>query len=201
VKKPTRARARREDPDHRRDLILQAGRACLRQNGMTGFLLSGVANEAGVSISLVSHYFGSADELFMAVIQSAIAEEKPRRIKRAENRKDAQDNLQTLISSCFDEDTFSRESLMINLAIFEQSLLDASIRRSLRAIQRKRHARVATILADMVRFQGTSIDPELLADEFLALVEGLKLKWCMSGRHSTAQEVDAATRFLNNRLG
>jgi len=109
---------------------------------MTGFLLSGVANEAGVSISLVAHYFGSADELFMAVIQSAITEEKPQKIKRAENLKDAHDNLQDLISSCFDEGTFSRESLLIDLAVFEQSLLDAGIRRSLRSIRRKRHARV-----------------------------------------------------------
>jgi len=201
VEKPARVRAKREDPDHRRDLILRAGRACLRQNGMTGFLLSGVANEAGVSISLVSHYFGSVDELFMAVIQSAITEEKPRRIKRAENLKDAYVNFQTFISSCFNEDTFSRESLLINLAIFEQALLNESIRRSLRSIQRKRHARVAAILADVVRYKGKSIDSELLADEFLALVEGLKLKWCMSGRHSTAQEIDVATRFLNNRLG
>ena len=200
VEKPARVRAKREDPDHRRDLILRAGRACLRQNGMTGFLLSGVANEAGVSISLVSHYFGSVDELFMAVIQSAITEEKPRRIKRAENLKEAHDNLRTLISSCFGEDTFSRESLLIDLATFEQSLLDAGIRRSLQGIQRKRHAQVAAILADVVRFRGTGIDPELLADEFLALVEGLKLKWCMSGRHSTAPEFDAATRFLNDRL-
>jgi AcrR family transcriptional regulator len=168
---------------------------------MTGFLLSRVANEAGVSISLVSHYFGSADELFMAVIQSTVTEEKPRKIKRAENWKDAQDNLRTLISSFFDEDIFSRESLLIDLAIFEQSLLDAGIRRSLRGIQRKRHARVAAILADMAYFQGTSIDPELLADEFLALVEGLKLKWCLSGRHSTTQVADVVTRFLNGRLG
>jgi len=137
----------------------------------------------------------------MAVIQSAITEEKPRRIKRAENLKDAYVNLQTLISSCFNEDTFSRESLLINLAIFEQALLNESIRRSLRGIQKKRHAQVAAILADVVRFKGTSIDPELLADEFLALVEGLKVKWCMSGRHSNTQEVDSATRFLNDRLG
>lgn len=200
VKKPTRVLAKRQDPDRRRDLILRAGRACLRQNGMTGFLLSGVAHEAGVSISLVSHYFGSADELFMAVIQSAITEEKPRRIKRAENLKDAYVNCQTLIASCFNEDTFSRESLLINLAIFEQALINESIRRSLRSIQKKQPAQVAAILADVVRFKGTSIDPELLADEFLALVEGLKLKWCMSGRHSNTQEVDAATRFLNDRL-
>lgn len=153
-----------------------------------------------MSISLVSHYFGSVDELFMAVIQSAITEAKPRKIERAENLKDAKDNLRTLISSCFDEDNFSRERLLIDLAIFEQSLLDLGIRRSLRDVQRKRHAQVAAILADVVHFQETNIDPEMLADEFLALVEGLKLKWCMSGSHSTTQEADAAIRFLNDRL-
>lgn len=201
MKKSARKRANRENPELRRDLILQAGRACLRQGGRAGFLLTRVASEAGVSISLVSHYFGGADELFMAVLQSAIAEEWPGKVRKAERLEEANLNLENLISSSFERKTCSRENLLLDLAVYEQALLDAGIRRSLRSQQRMRHARVTAILADVARFRDAEVDPDALAGEFLAFMEGLRLKWCMSNRSGTEREVGAATRFLDERLG
>jgi hypothetical protein len=40
-----------------------------------------------------------------------------------------------------------------------------------------------------------------IAYEFLAFLDGLWLRWCVSGRRENRRELNAAVRFLEGRLG
>jgi len=60
-------------PDARRDHILEAGGAVFAARPYAGVSLGDVAREAGVSRSLVSHYFGSKRGLFVEVMRAFAA--------------------------------------------------------------------------------------------------------------------------------
>ena len=194
-------RAKREAPEDRKELILRAARACLGKNGVKGFSLSSVASEAQVSISLLPHYFGSVDELLTATILFSINDARPGKIRRADSLDEALQSARTLVEQIFCGDNFSRENLLIWLSIYDGVLLDSGIRRSYRETQRRLNAHAAAVFSDIARFQDLSIDSDLLAEEFLAFIDGLKLRWCMSWRRDTVRERSAAICFLNERLG
>ncbi|MEM7151368.1 MAG: helix-turn-helix domain-containing protein [Myxococcota bacterium] len=56
------------------DRILDAAQACFAERGYAGTSLRWVADNAGVTQPLVSHYFGSKERLFEAVMERAIAD-------------------------------------------------------------------------------------------------------------------------------
>lgn len=201
VQKKARKRAERETPEHRRQLILQAARACLSEKGMRGFTLKNVAAEAEVSISLLSHYFGSVDELLRSVFRSVLFEERAAEYRKPKNLPEALSSLRDLVEKNFHPDYYSRKNLLIWLPIYEEMLLSARTRRSLDKIEQEVVAEVARAVADVARFRKLKLDADAVAFEFLAFLDGLWLRWCLSERRDVARERGAALRFLEMVLG
>lgn len=63
------ARGRRPGRPDTRAEILDAARALFAERGFSGTTVRGVAAAAGVDASLVHHYFGSKDDLFVAALE------------------------------------------------------------------------------------------------------------------------------------
>src|SRR6476659_1825793 len=122
--KSVRKRAERESPEHRRSLILVAARTCLSEKGMRGFTLKNVAAEAKVSISLLSHYFGSVEELLKSVFRSVLFEERPVGYRKPRSLAGALSNLQDIIAKNFEREYYSRQNLLVWLPIYEEMLLN-----------------------------------------------------------------------------
>lgn len=196
-----RKRAGRETPENRRNLILLAARKCLSEGGMRSFTLKNIAAEAQVSISLVSHYFGSADDVLKAVFKSVMFEVRTGSYRKPRDLAEALSNLHNVIERNFNPDYYSRTNLLVWLPIYEEMLLNSRVRRSLDKLDNAAVAEVAMAAADVARFRKLRIDTEALAYEFLAFLDGLWLRWCLSSRRDTRREVAAATRFLEASLG
>jgi AcrR family transcriptional regulator len=77
---PRPARRTRLAPDERRERILAAARHVFARTPYADVTLATVANEAGVSRSLVAHYFGGKADLFGAVMR-AMAEAAPEAVR------------------------------------------------------------------------------------------------------------------------
>lgn len=199
--KPARKRAERETPEHRRNLILQAARLCLSKKGMRGFTLKNVAAEAEVSISLLSHYFGSVEELLKSVFRSVLFEARPTEYRKPKSLSEALSNLGALVEKNFDPDYYSRKNLLVWLPIYEEMLLNARTRRSLDKIEQVVNNEVARAVADVAQFRKLRVNADQVAAEFLAFLDGLWLRWCLSDRRDTRRERDAARRFLAAALG
>lgn len=199
--KPARKRAEREAPEHRRKLILQAARECLSEKGMRGFTLKNVAAEAKVSISLLSHYFGSVEELLKSVFRSVLFEERPVEYRKPKTEVEALSNLQEMLEKNFDANYYSRKNLLVWLPIYEEMLLNPRTRRSLDKIKQELTAEVARAVADVAAFRKLRLDAKNVAIELLALLDGLWLRWCLSDRRDTQRERAAAKRFLETSLG
>jgi len=168
---------------------------------MRGFTLKNVAAEAEVSISLLSHYFGSVEELLRSVFRSVLFEERPSEYRKPKNLAEALASLRALVEKNFHPDYYSRKNLLVWLPIYEEMLLSARTRRSLDKIEQEIVAEVARAVADVARFRKLSVDPDAVAFEFLAFLDGLWLRWCLSERRDVSRERDAARRFLEMVLG
>jgi AcrR family transcriptional regulator len=73
---PQRRGRRPGTPDTRTE-ILDAARASFAESGFAGTTIRGVAAGAGVDASLVHHYFGTKDDLFLAAMELPV---DPRRV-------------------------------------------------------------------------------------------------------------------------
>ncbi|MGV8860087.1 MAG: TetR/AcrR family transcriptional regulator [Pseudomonas sp.] len=60
---------RRAEPDERRDLLIAATLKCLAEEGHAGISVRRIAKEAGVSVGLLNHHFGSIDVLIADAYQ------------------------------------------------------------------------------------------------------------------------------------
>ena len=67
--RPRSGRGRRPGAPDTRAEILRAARELFAERGLAGTSVRGVAAGAGVDPSLVHHYFGSKDDLFMAALE------------------------------------------------------------------------------------------------------------------------------------
>lgn len=197
----SRKRAGREAPERRRALLLKAARTCLSEKGMRGFTLKNVAAEAEVSISLLSHYFGSVEELLQSVFRSVLFETRLADYHAPESLEEALSNLRDIVARNFDPSYYSRRNLLVWLPLFEEMLLNARTRRKLDQVEKDHVTEVARSIADVASFRRLDIDAEALACELLAFLDGLWLRWCLSERRDTSRERDAATRFLETALG
>jgi AcrR family transcriptional regulator len=65
---------RRAEPDERRELLVAATLRCLGRDGHAGISVRRIATEAGVSVGLLNHHFGSIDALIADTYQKLASE-------------------------------------------------------------------------------------------------------------------------------
>lgn len=63
------AKNRRTEPDARREMLVAAALRCLVRDGHAGLSVRRIATEAGVSVGLLNHHFGSIDALIADTYQ------------------------------------------------------------------------------------------------------------------------------------
>lgn len=195
-------RAAREDPAQRRALILAAAQRCLASRGMRGFTLRNIAAEAGVSVSLLSHYFGSMEQLGEAVFSTIlVGGGKTDDDGAAPEGASAEARLRQLVRRNFGPQHHARRNLKVWLPIYEELLLNPQLRRALARIERSTAAEVARRIAAVAQFRGLVVDCHGLAQDFLAYRDGLWIRGSVSGRRSRDGEADAALRLLEAALG
>lgn len=169
------------DQRERRREIAAAVARIARDRGLQGVTFREVATEAGVSVSLVQHYFGTKENLLIGTldIQSAVLGERIlERLGELGPDPRPLDRLRTVAMSFLPTDEESRAAMLLYHAFAAAALTDDTLRRA-EAFQNARNlldfiagqltvAREAGELAD-------SVVPEVEASAILALVLGLSL--------------------------
>ena len=72
IKKKTSAQPKfvRQSAEARREMLIDAGLACLARDGILGFTIDRICTEAKVSRGLITHHFKSIDGLLAAVYET-----------------------------------------------------------------------------------------------------------------------------------
>lgn len=196
-----RLRAARQPPEKRRALLLQAARTCLSKHGLRGFTLKNIADEGGVSVGLINHYYDGVEDLLQAVFNSVMFELPSVGAGEPQDLETAITSLRDVVEKNFAPGYYSRENLLIWLPIYEEMVLNPKRRRSLGKQDQKYVDKVARHIAAVARFRDLTLDAPQIAYDFLAFLDGLWLRWCLSARKDTRREKEAALRFLEYELG
>jgi TetR/AcrR family transcriptional regulator, transcriptional repressor of bet genes len=193
----------RQSAEARREMLIEAGIACLAKDGILGFTIDRICIEAKVSRGLITHHFKSIDGLLAAVYATMYGKmlaviENPNVTDDATPEK----RLTAIIDAMFSREFFNRESLNIWLALWGEIANNPALLKE----HRKQYARyrrgIERALGAVAFARGLKIDTPLVAMMFVSLVDGLGLEWCIEPKLLSARQArEACFKLLEPILG
>ena len=200
-KTPTQPKFARQSAEARREMLIEAGLACLAKGGILDFTIDRICTEAKVSRGLITHHFKSIDGLLAAVYDTMYGKalaiiERPGVAATPEAR------LIDIIDAMFSREFFNRESLNIWLALWGEIANNPALLK----VHRKQYARyradIERALQDVANARGLTIDASFVAMMFVSLVDGLGLEWCIEPKLLSAKAArEACFKLLEPILG
>jgi TetR/AcrR family transcriptional regulator, transcriptional repressor of bet genes len=198
---------RREQPEVRRGLLIEAAMKCLASEGIQGFTIDRICKQAGVSRGLINHYFDSKDDLLVEVYRSSLYQTITTRIALISNPELAEGStpdarLATIIEATFTPDFFSRTNLRVWLALWGEIATNTTLRAAHRELYGTYRRTIAREIGLIAEARGTKMDADRLARSFIALIDGLWLEWCLDEMAVRPDEIRAAAlAMLESYLG
>ncbi len=192
---------RRLPVPERRERIIASARAALVKGGLRGFGLAVVAKEAGVAIGLIGHHFGGIDGLIKALLQSVVAAKQGTQTEVAETLETALVALCNIVDRNFHPSYYSRDNLLVWLPIFELAIHDVEMRTGVMQRDEEDVREIESVLGIICTLRGKTALPAEVAKLFFALLDGLWLRWCYSGRPDYAEEKTLAIGLLEDHIG
>lgn len=200
-KTPARPKFARQSAEARREMLVEAGIACLAKDGILGFTIDRICTEAKVSRGLITHHFKSIDGLLAAVYETMYGKvlavtEEPGVAATPEAR------LVEIIDSMFSREVFNRESLNIWLALWGEIANNPALLKVHRKQYGLYRASIERALQDVADARGLTIDAAFVAMMFVSLVDGLGLEWCIEPKLLSAKAArEASFKLLEPILG
>lgn len=188
----------REQADVRRSMLIEAATRCLSVGGIGAFTIDRICKEAGVSRGLINHHFESLDGLLVEVYKSSLYASVNNQIGEAKRRRAEASGwppeaaLAALVRSNFAPEYFSRENLLIWLSLWGEIAVNARLKAAHRELYDAYRAELAEDIAAVAVERGREVDASALARNFIALVDGLWLEWCLDESVVTPQAAEAA---------
>ena len=192
---------RRLPVPERREQIIASARAALVKGGLRGFGIAVVAKEAGVAIGLIGHHFGGIDGLIKALLQSVVAAKQGTQTEVAETLETALIALCNIVDRNFHPSYYSRDNLLVWLPIFELAIQDVEMRTGVMQRDEEDVREMESVLGIICTLRGKTALPAEVAKLFFALLDGLWLRWCYSGRPDYAEEKTLAIGLLEDHIG
>jgi AcrR family transcriptional regulator len=172
---------RRAEPDERRDLLIAATLKCLSEDGHAGLSVRRIAKEAGVSVGLLNHHFGSIDVLIADAYQKL----------SLDLTRSLQDEVDTAVSAAARLDAFLLGSFsprvldpqLLSVWVVFWSLIRHSP--SVNDAHSKGYGAyrqlLERLLTELAAEEGFAIsEPALAAIGLSAILDGLWLEWCLN---------------------
>lgn len=169
------------DHQQRRDEIAGAVARIAMDRGLQGVSFREVAGEAGVSVSLVQHYFGTKEKLLIGTldIQSArLAEHILNRIASGGTDTEPLERLRLVAGAFLPTDDESREAMVLYHAFAAVALSDPALRRAEafgNALSLLDFIAGQLILAQETGALADRVEPYVEARGILSMVLGLSL--------------------------
>lgn len=188
----------REQADVRRGMLIEAATRCLSRGGIGAFTINSICQEAGVSRGLINHHFDSLDALLVEVYKSSLyasvnAHIAEARRRRADNSEwPPQEALVELVRSNFSPVYFSRTNLLLWLSLWGEIAVNPRLKAAHSELYNAYRAELAEDIAAVARTRDRNVDASALARNFIALVDGLWLEWCLDESVITPGDAEAA---------
>lgn len=189
---------RRVAPEQRRELLIEAGLACLARGGILGFTIDQICAEAQVSRGLITHHFKSKDGLLAAIYERMIG----RLLSVVEAPEEGTGHITAIIDASFALDALNRDSLRIWLALWGEIANNPALLKTHRRQYARYRKGVEAALHALAEERGQQADIPFVAMMFISLVDGLWLEWCIDPKQISERDAkDACYRLLEPFFG
>jgi AcrR family transcriptional regulator len=193
----------RQSAEARREMLIEAGLACLARDGILGFTIDRICIEAKISRGLITHHFKSIEGLLAAAYETMYGKALAV-IERAGTSANAKPEarLVEIIDAMFSREFFNRESLNIWLALWGEIANNPALLKVHRKQYGRYRADIERALMDVANDRGLKIDASFVAMMFVSLVDGLGLEWCIEPKLLSAKAArEACFKLLESILG
>lgn len=185
----TAPRYRRYAPQERREMLVEAGLACLADGGVTGFTIDRICAAAGgASRGLVAHHFGSKQGLLRACYAAAY----DKMLGAAAPGRDGEADLGSMIASLLSDDYTSRDTLKAWLALWGEVANDPDLMIEHRHYYDHYLDRVVTAIGRARNGRAMPMSDRDLATLFISVIDGLWLERCLDPDRLSREDVRQA---------
>lgn len=169
------------DHEQRRREIADAVSRLAREQGLQSVTFRQVAKQAGVSVALIQHYFGSKEGLLFGTLEiqsRRFAERIGDRLAHLPHGGDPKERLSVIATSFIPTDDQSRAAMLLYHSFAGAALTDPNLRKT-EAFQNS-ESLIAAMSNEIAALQAsertnTKLDPTTEATTILSLVLGLSL--------------------------
>ena len=165
------------DHDERREQVMAATLALVARSGLEGATMRAIADEAGCSTGLVTHYFANRRELIVGVLRHVHAQSAVR-MSRHLAGSSAADALEAVVLEGLPLDDERRLEWQVWLAFWGAAVGDPTLADEHRHRYREWRGAVRTLVAG-ARDEGAlraDLDVQAETDRLVALIDGLGLE-------------------------
>ncbi|HKY14420.1 MAG TPA: TetR family transcriptional regulator C-terminal domain-containing protein [Microthrixaceae bacterium] len=190
------------DHDERRKEIAGAVGRLATENGLQGVSFREVAAEAGVSVALVQHYFGTKENLLVTTLDlhsAQMAERIAADLVSLGADAEPLDRIRAVTTAFLPTDAASRDAMLLYLGFGAAALTDDALRSA--AAFRNGTGLMAYLASELTQARDAGrladgVDPEVEGLALVALLLGLSLSVLLD-----QVELDSARAAVDGHLG
>jgi AcrR family transcriptional regulator len=172
---------RRAEPDERRELLVAATLRCLARDGHAGISVRRIATEAGVSVGLLNHHFGSIDALIADTYQKIASELTTALLHEIGQAGTPAEKLDAFLVGSFSSRVMDPQLLGVWVVFWSLIRHSEHVSQSHEKSYRAYLDLLRQLLGDLAVSEGFVIhDTRLAAIGLSAMLDGLWIEWCLN---------------------
>lgn len=155
----------------RKRTLVEAAMAAIHSTGSLNVTISDIAQRAGVSQGLAHHYFGSKNDLLIAVMRhllTSFGAEATSRLKRARTPRE---RVSAIVRASLGKEQFTRETVAVWLAFYVHAQASKDVRALLNVYARRLNSNLVHALRPLAGSEASRI-----AAGIAAMIDGLYIR-------------------------
>ena len=174
----------------RRKQLVEAAIAAIHAHGFANATVARIAAQAGISAGMVHHYFKDKDELLFATMRHLLAELRADAVARLAGINDPRQRIRAIIDACFGDAQFDEQVFSAWLALYGNARQSPRLMNILSLY----HRRLRSSLLHDLRRIASEADALHLAEGIAAMIDGLWLRYALTGKPANPETPRALTR-------
>jgi AcrR family transcriptional regulator len=178
---------RRTEPDDRRERLVAATLRCLSRDGHAGISVRRIATEAGVSVGLLNHHFGSIDALIADTYQRLASELTTALLQEITQAETPAQKIDAFLIGSFSPRVMDPQLLGVWVVFWSLIRHSEHVTQSHEKSYSAYLELIRDLLDDLAASEGFVIhDTRLAAIGLSAMLDGLWLEWCLNAETFSA---------------
>ncbi|PZF76663.1 transcriptional regulator BetI [Aestuariivirga litoralis] len=174
----------------RRKQLVEAAIAAIHVHGFANATVARIAAQAGISSGMVHHYFKDKDELLFATMRHLLAELRADAVARLSRSAEPRERIRAIIDACFGDAQFDEQVFSAWLALYGNARHSPRLMNILSLY----HRRLRSSLLHDLRRLVPEVEALRLADGIAAMIDGLWLRYALTGKPENPETPRALTR-------